>query len=143
MMSDYALELFKSAIRIPQSEIPYGRCIVMFTLVTCLALQNMSWAVEVAPRITDREIIEGLVELRGDLKRIEEGQRNIQKRVDDTRKELKDFMLWGFGITFAGMFALIGFVTWDRRSALVPAVAGLRALEEREARVEQILKEIA
>ncbi len=73
MISDYALELFKSAIRIPHSEIPYGRCIVMFMLVTCLALQNLSWAVEVAPRITDREIIEGLAELRGDLKRIEEG----------------------------------------------------------------------
>ncbi len=102
MISDYALKLFKSAIRNPQSAIPYGRCVVMFTLVTCLALQNLSWAVEVAPRITDREIIEGLAELRGDLKRIEEGQRNIQKRVD----ELKDFMLWGFGITFAGMFTL-------------------------------------
>ncbi len=58
--------------------------------------------------------------------------------MDDTRKELKEFMLWGFGITFAGMFALIGFVTWDRRSALAPAVAGLRALAEREARVEQV-----
>ncbi len=52
--------------------------------------------------------------------------------------ELKDFMLWGFGITFAGMFALIGFVIWDRRSALAPAVAGLRALEERDARVEPV-----
>ena len=70
-------------------------------------------AVEVAPRIVDRELIEGLAELRGDLKRIEDGQKNLQKQVDDvrrqvddTRKELKDFMLWGFGVTFAGMFVL-------------------------------------
>ena len=115
-----------------------------------VALQGFSWAVEVAPRITDREIIEGLAELRGDLKRIDAGQQNIQKQVDDVRKqvddvrkELKDFMLWGFGITFAGMFALIGFVIWDRRSALAPAVTRLQELADHEARVERALKEMA
>ncbi len=93
-------------------------------LGVCVAWIGQALAVEVAPRIVDRELIEGLAELRGDLKRIEDGQKNLQKQVDDvrrqvddvrrqvddTRKELKDFMLWGFGVTFAGMFALIGFV---------------------------------
>ncbi len=125
------------------------RFITAIMLGVCVAWIGQALAVEVAPRIT-RELIEGLAELRGDLKRIEDGQKNLQrqvddvrKQVDDTRKELKDFMLWGFGVTFAGMFALIGFVIWDRRSALAPAVTSLRALEEREARVEQVLKELA
>jgi hypothetical protein len=41
------------------------------------------------------------------------------------------------------MFALIGFVIWDRRSALTPAVTRLRILEEHDERLEQALKEIA
>ena len=71
-------------------------------------------AVETAPRITDREIIEGLAEIKGDVKRLEDGQRTLQKQMDDTKRELKEFLLWGFGVTFAGIFALIGFVLWDR-----------------------------
>ena len=126
------------------------RYLVMVVIGLCIALQGLAGAVEVAPRITDREIIEGLADLRGDLKRIEAGQNNIQKQVDDvrkqvddTRKELKDFMLWGFGVTFAGMFALIGFVIWDRRSAMAPAVTRLQELEEHEARIERALQEMA
>jgi hypothetical protein len=46
-------------------------------------------------------------------------------------------------VTFAGVFALIGFVIWDRRSALTPAVTRLRILEEHDERLEQALKEIA
>jgi len=48
-------------------------------------------------------------------KRIEEGLKSVNKRID----ELRDFMLWGFGLLFGGMGLLIGFVLWDRRTALV------------------------
>jgi hypothetical protein len=119
------------------------RYLVTVIIGLCVVWQSLAGAVEVAPRITDREIIEGLADLRGDLKRIELGQNNIQKQVDDVRKDLKDFMLWGFGITFAGMFTLVGFVLWDRRSALSPAVTRLRQLEEHGARVERALQEMA
>ncbi len=69
-----------------------------------------------------------------------------QQQINDLKQdvaELKNFMLWGFGITFAGIFALIGFVLWDRRTALAPAVRKNRELEEREERIEKILKEYA
>ena len=52
-------------------------------------------------------------------------------------------MLWGFGVTFAGIFALIGFVLWDRRTALAPAIRKSRELEEREEKVEKALRAIA
>ncbi|MEJ7620102.1 MAG: hypothetical protein WKI46_04710 [Aquificaceae bacterium] len=39
------------------------------------------------------------------------------QRIDD----VINIMLWGFGVLFAGMMSLIGFVIWDRRSALAPA----------------------
>ncbi len=61
-------------------------------------------------------------------KRIEMGQISLQRQIDDTRNslqkqidDLKTFMLWGFGILFGGMGILIGFVIWDRRTALAPA----------------------
>jgi hypothetical protein len=48
--------------------------------------------------------------------RLEEGQKALQKQVDN----LQTFMLWGFGILFSGMGILIGLVMWDRRTAIAP-----------------------
>lgn len=117
------------------------------------------FAVEVAPRISDREIIEKLSALdakidkvhsaldakidremanvRGDIKEIHADIRGIQQQIAD----LRDFMLWGFGVLFAGMFTLIGFVLWDRRTALSPAIRKNKELEEREEKLEKALKE--
>lgn len=83
-------------------------------------------AFEEAPRITDREIIERLT-------RLEEGQRALNQRFEDfsTRlTELRQLMLWGFGLSFAGMFALISLVIWDRRTTLAPALKRIEALEK-------------
>ena len=52
-------------------------------------------------------------------------------------------MLWGFGITFAGIFALIGFVLWDRRTAISPVIRETKDLIEREQKIERVLKEYA
>jgi len=137
-------------------------------IVAFLALPGKGRAVEVAPRITDREIIESLAAIRGDIKRLDQRfeamETQINQRFDavDQRfetmetqinqrfeginqqiSELKSFMLWGFGILFAGMFSLVGFVLWDRRTALAPAVSKYSALEEREEKLEKALKEMA
>ena len=132
----------------------HQRYLVTMAIGLCVAWQSLAGAAEVAPRITDREIIEGLTALRSGQQHLQEQMKGLETRltdtrqelltqIADTRKEIKDFMLWGFGVTFAGMFALIGFVIWDRRSALAPAVTRLRELEEHEARVERALKEMA
>ncbi|MEJ5338931.1 MAG: hypothetical protein ACK42C_00985 [Aquificaceae bacterium] len=56
--------------------------------------------------------------------RLEEGQKHLQKQIDDLKKqiddlkrdtqrqfdELRTFLYWGFGILFGGMEILIGFV---------------------------------
>jgi hypothetical protein len=100
--------------------------------------------------ISDRDIIEGFADIRGDIKelkieikmeikRLDEGQKALREQITD----LKDFMLWGFGVLFAGMFTLIGFVLWDRRTALAPAIKKNKELEEREERVEKALREYA
>ena len=67
--------------------------------------------------------------------RLEEGQKALQKQVDDLKfimqkqnenlqkqiDNLQTFMLLGFGILFSGMGILIGLVMWDRRTAITSA----------------------
>ena len=72
--------------------------------------------------------------------RLEEGMKNLNIRFDDMNKRfesidkrfdaLQGFMLWGFGITFSGMFILIGFILWDRRTTLAPVVNETKELKE-------------
>jgi len=68
--------------------------------------------------------------------RLEEGMKNLNIRFDEMNKRfesidkrfdaLQGFMLWGFGITFSGMFILIGFILWDRRTTLAPVVKEIK-----------------
>ena len=82
--------------------------------------------------------------------RLEEGQKSLQRQIDDLKistqrqfDNLYTLILWGFGILFGGMGILIGFVLWDRRTALAPAIKKNKELEEREELLEKALKEFA
>ncbi|MCS6924650.1 MAG: hemolysin XhlA family protein [Candidatus Binatia bacterium] len=103
---------------------------------------------QVGERLTRLE--EGQKQLEQRLTRVEEQQKSLEQRVEEgfavvNRRidELREFLLWGFGVTFAGMFALVGFVLWDRRTALAPAVRRIQELQEREQRLEAALREYA
>lgn len=72
-------------------------------------------------------------------KQIDDSRTSIQKQIDD----VKAFMLWGFGILFGGMGILIGFVIWDRRTAIEPVARLNRELAEKEEKMEKALKEFA
>ena len=67
--------------------------------------------------------------------KVEEGQKSLQKQIDDLRSLLY--------VILAGMFALVGFILWDRRTALAPAVKRVEILEKREENLERVLKEFA
>ncbi|MEW6097227.1 MAG: hypothetical protein AB1567_12015 [bacterium] len=85
-------------------------------------------------------------EVQREVRRIDERIDGLDKRIDDLDSKLStrindlSNLLY---VILAGMFALVGFVLWDRRSALAPAVREMRALEERENRLERILREYA
>lgn len=124
------------------------KIIIVVTIVMLLASNTL--AIEKAGGITDREIIESLAAIRGDIKALSAEVRATNQRIDGLEKSinqridtLQTFMLWGFGILFGGMGILIGFVIWDRRTALAPAIAKNRELEERGEKVEKALKEYA
>jgi hypothetical protein len=110
----------------------------IFTLVILSIpfVSAYSQAQDQTVQISGKEIVKRLA-------RLEEGLKSLEKRIDGVEKslnqridDLRQLMLWGFGITFAGIFALIGFVIWDRRTALAPAV-------NRMDRLEAALKEYA
>jgi|GEM_PF-1788770 len=63
-------------------------------------------------------------------------------RIDDVNKRidaLQDLLY----VILAGMFALVGFVIWDRRTALAPAVREIEAVKKKEEDIERALREFA
>ncbi|KAF0120596.1 MAG: hypothetical protein FD151_1598 [bacterium] len=117
------------------------RKIGLLLLITVLFIlySNSVLAVEGQMSLTNKEILERLHTLDLSIARLEEGQKNLITRVDG----LVNIILGGFGVVFAGIFALIGFVLWDRRTALAPAIRKNQELEERELRLEKALREYA
>jgi len=122
-----------------------------FILFVSIMLALPTFAVDVAPRISDREIIESLAELKAGQKALEEKmdlrfnamQEQINQRftaVDqrfaavDQRFEAVDrrldFIQQLMLVTIVGIFGLIGFIIWDRYSTLRPMDTRLRRLEE-------------
>jgi len=77
--------------------------IIISFLITVLMIPSLLLAVERAPRISDREIVERLTKL-------EEGQKHIDKRFDDLRSEMNsrfqaidkrfDIIQWMLGLFY-------------------------------------------
>ncbi len=122
-----------------------------FLVVLVLPLYFMpfaSQAIEVAPRITDREIVERLT-------RLEEGQKALAQRFDDVNRRFDDvnrrfddvnqritdltqIMLAMFGSLIALIIALFGYIAWDRRTMFRPLK---ERLEQVELKVERIIED--
>ena len=106
-----------------------------------------AWGEEVPYTLEDRD---RLIRVEATLKEFKESVdkriEGIDKRIDSVDKRierLETVMMGGFGLLFTSMVGLVGFVLWDRRTALAPAVRRSRELEEREERIERALREIA
>jgi len=125
---------------------------VWIVLILILFCNSVCWAVEVAPRITDREIVERLGKL-------EEGQKAILREIDqrfesmdhrfesidhrfesidhrfesiDQRFDQLTNLLIAIISAFAGIVAVtIGFAIWDRRTMVRPFETKVRVLENR------------
>ena len=89
-------------------------------LIAVLITPALLFAIETAPRISDREIVERLT-------RLEEGQKNLEKRIDgvntridDLRSEMNsrfeavdnrfDTLQWMFGLFITISLVILGFV---------------------------------
>ena len=89
------------------------KVIIITWLILSILTPSLLIAVETAPRISDREIVERLA-------RLEEGQKNIEmrfddinRRIDDLRSEMNsrfDTMQWMFGLFITITLVILGFV---------------------------------
>ncbi|MDL1974760.1 MAG: hypothetical protein LWX55_08275 [Deltaproteobacteria bacterium] len=86
------------------------RIIIISVLVTVLIIPSLLLAVERAPRISDREIVERLTKL-------EEGQKHLRSemnsRFDDLRSEMNgrfNILQWMLGLFITIALVILGFV---------------------------------
>ena len=114
---------------------------VFSTIIFILFIFAEVNAYQQSERISDKEIIERLTRLEEGQEYIKDEIKDVRTEIRSVRTEMKQFMLWGFGITFAGIFALIGFVLWDRRSAIAPVQRESKHLAEEEEITRKILIE--
>ena len=118
--------------------------IILFQLVIPGALS----ALEAAPDITDREVVEKLAKL-------EAGQQSLNHRISDLRSEMKsgqealrsemksgqealakrlddsnNTMLFLFGSLITLIVALFGYIAWDRRTMMKPVLEKIERIEQ-------------
>ncbi|MEW6605824.1 MAG: hypothetical protein AB1414_00035 [bacterium] len=67
---------------------------------------------------------------------------DVNKRIDDVNKRIDDVRSLLY-VMLAGIFTLVGFIIWDRRTAISPAVKKMNELEEKEEKISRALKEFA
>ncbi|MCK5507828.1 MAG: hypothetical protein KAI50_04840 [Desulfobacterales bacterium] len=107
---------------------------ILFLFCFFMAM-NPAFAVDVAPRISDREIIESLIRLESGIKTnrqvLESGIQANRQAIEASRAELLGFMKWGFGLLLTGMFILFGFILWDRQNTLKPIKDEIDELEKK------------
>jgi chaperonin cofactor prefoldin len=93
-----------------------------------------------------QEIKERLIRLDERVNALEKRMNDFGKRIDDLDNKLSkriDDLANLIYVMLAAMFMLFGFVIWDRRTALAPAIRKSKELEEREEKLERALKEFA
>lgn len=131
--------------------------VLYLIILLLISIPSISFGVEAAPRISDKEIIERLT-------RIEEGQKAILRELDkrfeavDRRFEAVDRrfedinnrfdqliqVFIGIIAAFAAIVAVtIGFAIWDRRTVLRPVAEKTDIIRARGDKFERAIREYA
>ena len=94
--------------------------IIIPFLITVLIIPSLLLAVEIAPRISDREIVERLTKLEEGQKHLDKRFDGVNKRIDDLRSEMNsrfqaidkrfDSLQWMLGLFITIALVILGFV---------------------------------
>ncbi|MBF0591374.1 MAG: hypothetical protein HQL02_04730 [Nitrospirae bacterium] len=74
--------------------------------------------------------------------RLDDNLKAINQRFDAINQRLDDYRGLMY-VILSGMFVLVGFILWDRRTTLAPVVRTTREIEARTEKLEIVLKETA
>ncbi len=82
--------------------------------------------------------------------RLDKFEENINNRIDRLEDKFDTYFTWGFGLVLAGLFALFGFIIYDRRTAITPVkreqdkmLEALKTLAKEDAKIKEALKKAA
>ena len=74
----------------------------------------------------------------------------IDKRIDRMEDKFDTYFTWGFGLVLGAIFALFGFIIFDRRTTLAPVkreqdklLEVLKELGKEDAKIREALKKVA
>lgn len=104
-----------------------------------MTFSSSSFAVEIAPRISDREIVERLT-------RLEEGQKSIDARFDDLRSELNnrfDIIQWMFVVFITVTITILGFVLrmmWQMQKRQIEVETSLETQKDELAFIKRLIE---
>lgn len=89
------------------------RVIIILLFFAVFIIEAKLYAVETAPRISDREIVEKLTRLEEGQKAQEKPLDNLNKRIDELREDMNkrfEILMWMTGIFVSASFITLGFM---------------------------------
>lgn len=139
-----------------------SRLLLVVAILLSLLLPSWGQAIETAPPISDREIIERLARLEEGVKALQQGQDSLRQGQDSLRQEMQQLrqemnaqmqqlrtdmnaqfshvfqlMVGMLGAFAAIVTVTIGFALWDRRTMIRPFESKVKAIEEEIAQSRQ------
>ena len=80
-------------------------------------------------------------------KRVDLMDQNLNNRIDCLEDKFDTYFTWGFGLVLGAIFALFGFIIYDRRTTLTPVkreqdkvIEVLRELGKKDSNIREALK---
>ncbi|GIX42293.1 MAG: hypothetical protein KatS3mg129_2026 [Leptospiraceae bacterium] len=99
---------------------------------------------EIPYTIEDRErLIRVETKLEEGLKAVNQRMDSLEKSLNQRIDDLYQLMLVLIGAIIAQTIGVIGFVLWDRRTAISPVIRKTKELEEDNEKIHKVLKEMA
>jgi peptidoglycan hydrolase CwlO-like protein len=133
--------------------------ILSFLLFIPLLSYSAAFAVEVAPRISDKEIIEKLARLeegqntlRAEIKRLEAGQLALQQQITDLKEstqqqitDLRELIKWMLGLFISialTVMVIMGRILWNQQKKLTEIETSLEAQKEEIRFVKTLIEKL-
>jgi len=121
----------------------------LFILVAFLALALISNAQqqEVPYTLADRD---RMIQVETKVDALSARFDQVDKRIDRLEDKFDTYFTWGFGLVLGAIFALFGFIIFDRRTTLAPVrreqeklLEVLKELGKEDVKIREALKKVA